>query len=66
MRLRRPVLVNPEVHVADDLLEPRRRDSRPLNLEGGYVAEIAVPINPCQRCDFLEGDFAERQIEALV
>lgn len=44
MPFRWPVLVEPKVHIADDFLEPWRRDSRPPNLEGGHVAQIAVRI----------------------
>lgn len=59
-------MVDPEVHVADDLLEPRRRNSRAPKLEGGHVTEIAVRIKPCQQRDLLEGEFAEGHIEAVV
>lgn len=66
MALWRTVLVDSEMHVADDLLEPWCGDTRTLDLECGDVAEIAVRVETSQWSDVLESYFAERHIEALV
>lgn len=66
MPFRWAVLVDDEVHVTDDLLEPRSRNSRSRNLERANITQIAARIKPSQRRNFPEGESAERHIPSLV
>lgn len=48
---RRTILIDYEVHVTDDLLEPRCGNAGSLDLEGGDIPEVAVRIETeqCRR-----------------